>query len=98
MNQVALAAQDAQPEVAKNTGSAGLAASQGTTPAKARAVAEIPARLSRVGNGRGDEPHIARHSDGTLVIATTESVIELNSTQVMELGDFLHLTRKFWRP
>lgn len=98
MNRVALAAQDAQPAVAENTGSVGLAASTGTTPSKARAVAEPLAWTSRVDAGRGDEICIDLHNDGTLTIATAESIIELNSNQVMELGDFLHLTRKFWRP
>jgi hypothetical protein len=35
---------------------------------------------------------------GTLTIGTVEDIIELDSAQVLALGDFLHATQGVWRP
>lgn len=86
-----------QPEVGQNTGSARpepgpaiLPASAGAPAAAKHAPEGHPSGAARLG--------VSLHNDGTLTIATEEAVVELDPAQVLDLGDFLSLTEKAWRP
>lgn len=98
----------AQPEVAKNTGSRLIGKSPTTPSPEAPAVAaqatpEPSASVTlkkehTVRKAPAGDVRISIDDEGTVIISTDEAVIELGIDCAMRVGDFFQATEGVWRP
>ena len=86
------------PHAGENTGSAALAPPHDDATAKGRAgrrLADSPPPLSA---SAPDTFYCAINQDGYLRLEYGGAAITLPAAHVLTLGDFLHATRRLWRP
>lgn len=91
----------AQPAVANNTGSVVSDVSSTSCKTEGHAVAQTPAdEQTSASAGRDELPRLSMDQDAQLWIGdeTDPAMLGYTARQVEAIYDFLHATRKLWRP